>query len=507
MLDREVREAPPKADAMIEALRGLGYTTATALADLIDNSISAGARRVDVDFHWAGSESWITLRDDGRGMSDDELFKAMRLGERNPLHERHSTDLGRFGLGLKTASFSQCRRLTVGTRHAGQIHCLCWDLDLLASRNDGRWVLLEGPHESSAGRLAPLDDLSHGTLILWEQLDRVVTRSFGEKDYLDLIDQVEMHLAMVFHRFLEDGRGGFELRVNGEKIQPWDPFLTRYTATLRMDPVQMGTEPEKIEVQGFVLPHKDFLSDKEFDAAGGPDGWAAQQGFYVYRNRRLLVAGSWLGLGRQRSWLRDESHRLARIRLDIPNHADADWKIDIRKSTACPPVVLRPSLIKFAEMVRDKARGVFVHRAQPTPGRVNGEEVAPVWQTVHRKDGASYRVDRDHPAVRVLADLSGEASAHVEALLRVLEETVPVQRIWLHAAESGEHPKGGFTGEVGTEVLDVLRALYRDLVIRQGMSPDAARRKLLRTEPFDLHPGAVNQLPDNPDDVRRKSTT
>ena len=134
-------------------------------------------------------------------------------------------------------------------------------------------------------------------------------------------------------------------------------------------------------MQCHVLPHKDQLTAQQEQSAAGPDGWTAQQGFYVYRNARLLVAGSWLGLGQGRSWTKEEAHRLARIRLDLPNSVDRDWKIDIRKSIARPPAAIRARLGRLAEDTRRRARDVFAHRGQmsapipppksPRPGAPN----------------------------------------------------------------------------------------------------------------------------------------
>ena len=99
--------------AMLESLRGLGYSTGAALADIIDNSVSAGASEVRLDFAWDGPNSRITVLDDGRGMDDAELESAMRLGDKNPLDARLAHDLGRFGMGLPNSSISQASR--VGT--------------------------------------------------------------------------------------------------------------------------------------------------------------------------------------------------------------------------------------------------------------------------------------------------------------------------------------------------------------------------------------------------------
>ncbi len=480
---------------MIEALRGLGYSTATAIADIIDNSIAAEARNVDIRFVWAGLNSLITILDDGRGMDAAGLDRAMRLGEKSPLDSRSETDLGRFGIGLKTASFSQCRRLTVASRQCGgDISCLCWDLDVLAASADDGWLLLEGPDESSRDLLAPLHAAT-GTLVAWERLDRIVTPGFTEQTFLDLVDAVERHLAMVFHRYLSGPHSRLCIHLNGRPVMPWDPFLSGHTATWTSPPVPLETGSGTIEMQGHVLPHKDRLSENAFELAAGPDGWTAQQGFYVYRNQRLLVAGSWLGLGQGRSWTKEEAHRLARIRLDIPNSADMDWKIDVRKSTARPPVQVRPVLTKLAEDTRSRARRVFAHRGKPV--RLGDTRpVASVWHAEHFQGGMRYRIDLEHPAVRAVLDEAGSLTPQVRTMLRIIEETIPVQRIWLDTTEGKETPRTGFAGEPAGEVKTVLQTMFRNMVEKKGLSPSMAKEKLLHTEPFQNYPDLVAALPD-----------
>jgi len=482
---------------MIEALRGLGYSTATALADIIDNSLSASARNVALSFEWDGEYSRISVLDDGHGMDDAGLDLAMRLGERNPLDKRSAGDLGRFGLGLKTASFSQCRRLTVASRKDGKTNCLRWDLDVLAASVDDGWHLLEGPAEGGESLLAMLDGATNGTLVLWEKLDRVVTPGFSDQDFLDLVDTVESHLSMVFHRYLDGVRPRLRLTINNRSVAPWDPFMSSHLATYCSPVARLRSTSGEIVVQCYVLPHKDKLTLEETEAGGGPHGWTAQQGFYVYRNERLLVAGSWLGLGQGRSWTKEEAHRLARIRLDIPNSADDAWKIDIRKSTARPPVGLRAALTRLADDARAKARRVFAHRGQPV--RIGGvQPIVQAWRAEHFKGGMRYRIDGTHPAVRDVLDNAGDLVPQVKAMLRVIEETVPVQRIWLDTAEGKETPLTGFAGEPPDEVRSVLSAVYRNMVNRKGMSPSMARERLLLTEPFHNYPELVGALPEDP---------
>lgn len=485
------RSAPPKASAMIEALRGLGYNTQTAIADIIDNSIAAKAQTIDIRFIWSAEASRIEIQDDGLGMSARGIDLAMRLGESNPLDTRSSKDLGRFGMGLKTASFSQCRRLTVASIGSDNFQCLRWDLDVLANSPDGDWHLLEEPAKGSEGYLTSLKD--KGTLVLWEVLDRIVSKNFTDSDFLNLIDKVEQHIAMTFHRYIEGINPTLKIRINDQKIKPWDPFLSDHTAKPWHSPIAKAPGFRGVEVECHVLPHKDKLSQDVFDSAQGPDGWTAQQGFYVYRNKRLLLAGSWLGLGYGRSWTKDEAHKLARIRLDIPNSADADWKIDIRKSTARPPVAIRRWLINYAEETRSRARRAFAHRGS-APRTNAGVKVTQAWAVKHLSDGIKYQIDREHPSVRDVLDNAGSLMPQIQAMLRVIEETVPVQRIWLDTAEQKETPRNGFAAEPTSEVMEVLQVMYKGMVERKGMSPEYAKEQLTKTEPFNNYPDLIKSL-------------
>jgi hypothetical protein len=477
---------------MIESLRGLGYSASTAIADLVDNCISAGARKVDIRFQWDGPNSTIRILDNGCGMDDSELDKAMRLGERNPLDSRSAKDLGRFGLGLKTASFSQCRRLTVCSRRAGASSCLRWDLDSLARSEGDGWYLLEGPHEGSEHFFQPLDTQVSGTIVLWELLDRMVTAGFCEQDFLDLMDRVEQHLAMVFHRYLGGPVPRLEIAINNAVIRPWDPFLTGHQATWSSPVEQIQTPSGPVQIQGHVLPHKDRLDPALHVSAAGPDGWTAQQGFYIYRNERLLLAGSWLGLGQGRAWSKEEAFRLARIRVDIPNTADADWRIDIRKSVARPPVSIRSRLARLAEDTRERARRVFANRGVATRGP--GQQLEQAWRVERSTSGIKYRVDRNHPAIQCVLEDAGHLLPAIKAMLSVIEETVPVQRIWLDTTEGQETPRNGYSGEPPAEVTLVLKVMFKNLIQRRGLTPEQARQRLLQTEPFQNYPGLVGEL-------------
>ncbi len=492
--------AAPPASSMIESLRGVGYSPETAIADLIDNSIAAHARNVWITFWWKGRKSYISVLDDGNGMTEEELSEAMRLGSMSPLESRSADDLGRFGFGLKTASFSQCRQLTVGSLRNGQLSTRRWNLDHVARVEE--WQLLRSPVAESADILKPLLRLGQGTMVLWEELDRVVgnasTSDSGSHGlFLSLIDRIELHLSMVFHRFLERGPAGLSIFINGNnedhRVKAWDPFMRDHQATIATPEERITTPPGVVKVQGFVLPHKDHLKQRQFEIGAGLEGWTAQQGFYVYRNRRMLVSGGWLGLGQRQSWTREEPYKLARLRLDIPNTADADWGIDIKKSVARPPSYIQFRLRDLAEHVRHQARQVFAHRGS-YGSRLPSSDLQRAWRVVQRKDTVAYLVDRSHPLVKQVLEQAGPAKEAVVAMLRLLEETMPVQRVWIDTVEKGEIHKGAFEDTPSADIKAVVDVIYRHLVDTVGLDPGSARSQLLKTEPFHNHTELIESL-------------
>ena len=484
----------------MQSIRGVGYDTRSAVADIVDNSIAAGAAIVQVAFRWSGRESTVTILDDGCGMDQKTLETAMTLGSWNPAAERAPSDLGRFGLGLKTASLSQCSRLVVASKPLGATaNVLVWDLEAVAAADD--WVVTDQLLPREAALLSQLERLSSGTLVIWSALDRLVGDRHRDDGAARLHFQrvaadVEAHLAMVFHRFLEGRQPRLRLYLNGsdeeQRVSPWDPFCLAQPAAQQMVETRRTLGTGTVTLQGHVLPHKDrFGNQSEFEKAGGPEGWTAQQGFYVYRGQRLLLPGSWLGLGAPRRWARDEQHKLARIRLDIPNSLDAEWLIDVKKSRANPPLELRDWLTRNASQIRAEAREVFVHRGN----RASSSSRSAFCPTWFADVGPSprYRINREHPAVSALLSV-GSPKATVESVLRLLEATVPIHRIWLDVAEKPEVPQT--TSEQLTD--DIVTPLARDMLSRlmKGgeLTRQAALARLRLVEPFDQFPQILAAL-------------
>jgi hypothetical protein len=483
---------PPRASSLVESLRAFGYTPEAALADLIDNSITAKARNIDIKFVWDGADSFITVTDDGVGMTDEVLREAMRPGSMSPLQPRHPADLGRFGLGLKTASFSQCRRVTVMSKAKRQPSALrCWDLDYVGE--SGEWRLLTEVGSQTRTRLASLDDLATGTVVLWEKADRLVGGS--ERDdqrahrrFLSMIDSVESHMGMTFHRFLSRGTNRLVIRVNDREVAAWDPYMQRHPATQPLPVERLFLHGSALMISPYVLPHQSRLTQAETKAGAGPQGWNAQQGFYVYRNDRLLVAGSWLGLG----FSKEEHYKLARISINLPNTMDHDWDINVTKSKAVPPGILRDDILRIARATRERAVEIYRHRGQILAMATSQPWVF-VWMRLEVRGKIVYRVNREHPLIRNLTNSLGEESrAGLKAVLRLLEETLPVAAI---VVDSSEHPdKQSIPFERAPhEVTEVMGLVYEALR-RDGLSAKEAVHRLGVMEPFNRFPELIAAL-------------
>ncbi|PTX92319.1 ATP-binding protein [Opitutus sp. ER46] len=473
---------------MIESLRAFGYDLPSAIADLIDNSIFAGASTVWVDFFWAGEFSTICVTDNGTGMTEATLVDAMRPGSRNPLESRDPKDLGRYGLGLKTASFSQCRRLTVRTKvRSCQPATRCWDLAFVAFKK--KWLLMREAGDEAERQLKRLSSLPQGTAVLWENMDRIVRGQSADNAaqkhlFHARINGVERHLAMVFHRFME-GKRRLKILVNDNAIDPWDPFLKNERATQQIADEKIAQLHGRINIVPFVLPHISKLTARKHTEAAGIKGWNHQQGFYVYRNERLLVAGDWLGL----PFTKEEHFKLARIQLDIPNSMDQEWEIDVTKSKARPPDGFRDDLKRIAEATRARASEVYRHRGKVS-ARHSSQDFVFVWQQKIRSGKYQYRINREHPLVKHALAVHG---TDVDRLLRLIEETVPIPLLAITSSEHPDQHATPFEGSSSAEVLDTMKAVFG--AMRKSSVPAVqALERIAVMEPFDRFPELVESF-------------
>lgn len=357
---QKVEEIIPSAKRTVSSLRDVGYDAPHAIADLIDNSLVAQATRVEITLHFDGERSWIRVADNGEGMDAATLLEAMRYGSER---DYGSDDLGKFGFGLKTASTSQCRRLTVASRRAPQyarMEVRCLDLSHIEETNEWQVLVLEGENRPDYV-IEPL--LEHaGTVVVWEDLDRILEYKdpWGEwarRKLLSLAEQVDVHLGMVFHRFLAGEVLGQRLRitVNGSKVEPWDPYCRREPRTEEMPQRDLEVSGEGgagiVRVQPYVLPRQnEFSDDAAWRRASGPANWNRQQGFYVYRAHRMIQSGGW-----NRLRTTDEHTKLARVSIDFFPDLDAVFGINITKTRVSLPQELREQLEPVVSQVTRRA--------------------------------------------------------------------------------------------------------------------------------------------------------
>lgn len=478
--------AAPDPAGMVSSLSSLGYSLPAAVADLVDNSVSAEARNIDVDFTWDGQSSWIAVTDDGTGMTEPELVTAMTVAARGPSAERSATDLGRFGVGLKSASFSQCRKLTVATVRDGIWHLRTWDLGVVEHYKE--WRLLRDPGDLTMTTLHRIaGSRQHGTVVLWEQLSgyhKMPVTSDDEKTQAQFYaeaERTEAHLSMVFARFMQSP-ARCRIRVRGSAISPWDPFLFMHPAVQRVPCESLPLGSELVRVEPFVLPTAQRLSEAEYESAAGPRGWLGQQGFYVYRRDRLILAGDWLGI---RGLRREEKYNLARIAVDIPAEADADWGVDVRKASVVPPVSLRRHLERIARYTRETASRSARQRGQVV-ARAHGNPLKFAWNVKRHNGLIRLRVNRKHPLVKAALHYQAGSQDVVHSMIRLLEETVPVTALrMLHETDTDDDPEPfGGPGSATPETVDIARQVYEAL-LGQGRSPEEAREVLSSMSPFD----------------------
>jgi hypothetical protein len=350
-------ELIPSAARLLSSLRDLGYDFVNAVADLIDNSIAANAGRVDVTIKFDGEDSWVRIADDGDGMSTGMISEAMRLG--SGTRNYGDTDLGKFGLGLKTASLSQARCITVASRidpKRRTLDCRILDLDDVVARD--RWEII---HPAAVDRpseaVSPLKDTT-GTVVVWTNLDRVLSRKdpFGgwaQRYLLNLAERLDVHLGMVFERFLTGQarrRRKLTITINGTKVEPWDPFCTK-ERTEYLPERELPVGGSVVKWRPYVLPpQREFSDDEAWRRASGPRQWNNQQGLYIYRADRMIQSGGW-------SWLRsaDEHVKLARAGLEFWPVLDDAFEINISKMRVKLPDDLREQLKPLVSFLTKRA--------------------------------------------------------------------------------------------------------------------------------------------------------
>jgi hypothetical protein len=477
-------QAPPKPKATINSFKSFGYSLNTAVSDIIDNSIAAKANNVIINTVWKGKDSYITITDNGYGMDLDSLINALTPGSKDPEEERSLDDLGRFGMGLKSASFSQAKRLTVLTKteKAEFIH-RAWDLDYISDD----WILLN--YISDNGFIADFPFTS-GTTILWENLYSLVPQDFSndnERKYKEFfyhqVESLRKHLELIFHKYLEVG--DLDIILNNTKVEGWNPFIGGKVGVVANEQIADG-----VKVKIHILPHVSNLDPNDLKKRIEYErlDLIKYQGFYLYRNRRLLTFGGWQGF-----YKNDEFSKLARVELNIDNKYDSEWAIDILKSKASAPLNVLEQLKSYARLARESSAAVYKSRGKKKLKKIKKNdkyEYSPIWKTYEKDNLAIYEINQKHYYLEKLLKQKSISPTELKNAINLISGSIPVDDIIYfqnrdsNLNEMRERPK--FDNALQTLAKDIYK-YYKD----QGFEHDKCISMVLLTDPFDKSPEVV----------------
>ena len=424
-----LKEKQPKV-AMLESIRSIGYNFNSALADIIDNSISAEAKNIDIFL--VESIPAIVIIDDGFGMNKNELDMAMDLGSKSPEAARDVNDLGRFGLGLKSASFSQCKVLTTTSLKNGELSSMTWDLNIVQEKR--QWLIIE--NESDIIQALPYVNLlqknGHGTIVQWQDFDRI---GKSNNDIIialsGYLKNAYGYLSLVFHKYLNDKK--LTIRINNNEVPIIDPFLSKRhdTQKLKTEEIYMPNSKGEqclITVTPYILPFLKNLTPADFEQIGGKEHFSSNQGFYIYRNKRLILWGNWLHLTGM-----NELYKNARVEVCIPNSLDDIWEVDVKKSSASIPGYIRQSLFSSVKRAIGTSKRVYQKRSNNINAN-KGYEV--VWNVSEEREAFDFYINRDLPLLKELKSKLDDSETYLlDVLLSDIEKNIPKMKIYTSVAE------------------------------------------------------------------------
>ena len=442
----EIIKNPPKAQDFMEASRSFGnYDLALSLADLIDNSITAEATTINIFASYDTKK--VHVLDNGEGMSREKLIDSMRMASRNPKNENKKNDLGRFGLGLKTASFAQCSCLSVFTFDGHVYSGAEWDLD-----NCDDFAMKVFGEEEVKNRLHPSFKENSGTEIVWSNLTRLIeSDNLTRDDFNSLIINATNEISLIFHRYLKGNttnKKQINISINGTQLEAIDPLYSPSAPlqTQVFEPEYISFKKKQIKVQLYVLPHFSKLSKKDSDNLAGKEGYVKNSGFYIYRENRLIIRGTWFKL-----FPHGELSKLARVSVDIPNSLDNEWKITVDKSEAQLPTGLKSrltGLIKNTYSIGSKK--VFQKSSATVPTDKNSN----IWNQEVKNDGSSFfSINHNYPIIKnTLSILSKDERKQLTSILSLIEKGLPLDTIHSLYSDNPENFYQGYTTEEPVEL-------------------------------------------------------
>jgi hypothetical protein len=469
--------------ALLESNRNLGYSIEEAVADLIDNSITAEATSIVFNLDWNNGTPIFKLHDNGKGMNGEKLIDSFKLGS---LEQRNPKDLGRFGFGMKTASLSQARELIVISKQQDHKVCLrSLDLDFIANNNK-RWNLKHCDPVVFKNEIDQLNKDGQGTFIYWKSWDRAPT---SNDDFISLISKISNYASVCFHRYIEAGK---KIYSHDELLKPISP-IPKESQKYSEIPLENHEDSKQT---AYILKHPkywelDYDSMRLINSFKLFNGFSAQQGIYIYRCNRLLNPyGGWLGVIKPIN-----ASKLARVTIDYPNSADNLWSLDITKTHSSIPYEFRKEIEKLIEKTKLESISKIARGVSSVANKIkNLYNNSLLWNESEDKNLRCYKYspDTNHPIFQNLIESKKVDKKTLEFIFDLLSQNLPVARIIENNDnDSGKHDRMVRHEELNKDELDFAKKIYNRIKIEKNKAE--ALNFILRCEPFCYHEAQIKK--------------
>jgi hypothetical protein len=460
----KVEEASPNPDYLIKSIAEQGYSLETSLADLMDNSISAEANKIEVLIDFDSEPFKLFLADNGQGMTEEELSKNMQFPSNSPEDSRSNSDLGRFGLGMKTASFSQTRKFTVLSKKKNETkyNGRTWDVDFL---KDNGWKIIVNSDEEvarlmyqynqlSSSFLKGFDNYKPNTIVIWEGLYKFENylQKGNRKDSLkrEITEVTSDYLALVFHRFMEKDSNPLRIRINNTIVSPFNPFPEEEKDFRQIEPKQSSFRSDVIKIEGYILPSRAISETKK-----GLNKWTTKhrglmdmEGLYIYRANRIILFGGWNGIIKKAPRL-----QLARLRVEVGNSVDHLLHLNVAKSQIVVPHELRNAFEDYIHELKIEAEREYYNRGIRKFSGTKSQNHIQLFERSYSNKGSILEVNNNFPLVKNLQEsLNKKQNSQLNLLLRMINTRVNNIR---HVHEEKE-----FTGIEEKDGVDINELLH-----------------------------------------------
>jgi hypothetical protein len=429
-------DSTPHPEYLIKSIAEQGYSLETALADLIDNSITAGANKIEILDSRENGALKMFISDNGKGMTFDAMLRNMQFPSSSMESKRDPSDLGRFGLGLKTASFSQTRKLTVISRAiedaSKTYRALTWDVNMLSS---GVWQIIEESEEkisllmdqymmAESNRAGGFIDFSPNTIIVWDGLykyDRNSDIANNIESYNDQMSNVREYLETVFHVYLSKETETLQIRINNLRLKHFNPFPEgKGVRKIKKEQIVFGDEV--LTLEGFILPRDAIKESKESN-----NGWVTKskglldlEGIYIYRENRIILFGGWNGLIR-----RSPNLQLARLRVRFGNKNDDKLQLNVAKSKVVLPFEKRIPFLRYIAELKDEAKREYFSVKHKAKALLNNPKEPELFTKVPTGTYMRTEINNDFTLVEdLLESLKSEDKKKFRLFLRLVENHI-----------------------------------------------------------------------------------